>query len=173
MRLKLKLGNHLIRFRTDKLIPNTIGIQSRCPNKMHVLFLDFDHTTLDTIITKCKSIQETYQLGNFYIFKSSKNNFHAMCIDIITFGEAAQIQDEMSMHKYINFSIKRGYWVLRISKKGTKDEPKLITIVENNSFNIKSYAHWKYLNIIHKVPSVENLSNNNRLFYDNYTAARA
>jgi hypothetical protein len=175
----MRVGDNLITlsFRRHKLIRNVIGIQSTCPNDKHVLFLDFDSTTLDKI--EKKLLPYNYK-HTFYILQSSRNHYHAICLDEFTFGEVCQIQHELKMNQFLMFSVKRGYWVLRVSSKGIKQEPKIVGVFKaiqpdwrhNGTRPIRSYAHWLWLNQLFGMKTIRNLDDNTKLLFDSYNAEK-
>jgi len=134
------------------LVPNTVGIRSTCNDGSHVLFLDFDKKNLDTVKESLRAIQRKYDAGIFYILRSSNRHYHAISIRKFLFGEVCEIQHKLKMDKYISFSARRGYWVLRVSKKDDKPEPKLVSILGSESKRSGSYAHWKWLFMLFQIP---------------------
>mgnify|MGYP001619988995 CR=1 FL=1 len=158
-------------FRAHSLVPNVAGIKSICSDDAHVLFLEFDDTVISHVWEACRIIQERWQLGTIYIFESSKNNYHAMCLDKLTFGTCMDIQKSTgTMQKYMLFSVVRGYWVLRVTQKGDKPKPRLVSVMEGRSEKTKSWVHWKFLNLEYGIRKVSGLEKTgSELPIDRYT----
>lgn len=165
-----------MKYKNKDLLKNVIGIQSTCPNDEHVLFIDFDKTTIP-IIEK-KLLPYNYK-HTFYILSSSKNHYHAICLDKFKFGEVCQIQHDLDINKnHLMFSVRRGYWVLRVSPKGNKGEPKIVKVLKaiHPTTRIgdqkRSYAHWLWLNTVFGMSRIRNLDDNSKLYFDSYTALK-
>lgn len=155
--------------RYHKVIPDVVGMQSITADNKHVLFLDFDKTAIGKVINTCHAIQRENDLSSFYIFKSSKRNYHVVCLDKLTFGQCVDIQMKLKMRRFVLFSVMRGYWVLRNSPKGIHDKPELKLVLKRHSNKEKSLAHWKWLNVLYGIKKVSNLDNNGRLGIDAYS----
>jgi len=114
-------------------IHKTIGItnivhSNKLPkNKKHfTIFLEYDHTTKNTIIKKIKNLHKIIPFKNAYFIKSrpnQNNRWHVIIPEIFTEGEwLTALAESGCDDSYKSMSIKRGYSVLRISEK--KDIPK-------------------------------------------------
>jgi len=139
----------------------TVGMQSRCADSRHVLFLDYDCITYDALIEELKYIQEIFQLSEFYIFKSSpkrEDKYHAICLDKASFKEIWDIINETSC----DYAFKKApgiqqirSWVLRFAPKKSREAPQFIQVLKSK-YHIReqSAAHAKFLEVYYKVPVV-------------------
>jgi len=134
----------------DKPHTHTIGIASRCKDNKHVVFLDWDCINIEIVKSDIRYIQEMFNLGNFYIFKSSQkpDSYHAICLTKVSFGELTDIHSHTSCDYAFRYAIK-GFtekaWVLRCVKKGDSDTPIYIEIIKHPSKREKSYAHAVFM----------------------------
>jgi len=127
-----------------KLQNDVIGYTNRCMDGKYIITLDYDGLELEWIEQEIKAIQETFGLGNFYIFKSNKG-YHAVCLDKVTLNYYLKIASNTSVDEdYINVPLRYGkkLWTLRITPKNKKE----INFVEELKSNhegsrLKSYAH--------------------------------
>jgi hypothetical protein len=156
-----------------RLLPDLIGIHSETEDGLHILFLDFDNKTLHAVKQLCRKVQHDYTTGSFYIFLSSKGNYHAVCFDKMTFGRVCEIQHSLGMGKYIAFSALRGYWNLRVSPKASNIEYKCC-IKEHIVCNA-SKAHYDMMSSL--FPAMQKdmpdfLDNSQGIKMDIYTSVR-
>ena len=135
-----------------------VGISNRTYEGFYIPFIDYDGLKLEWIINEIMRIQKDFKLSDFYIFKSSKKGYHAVCFDKMLLQEFIILLKNTSVDKnYLSVPLKYGLkqWNLRVSKKNTI--PKLITMV-TSSINTrrKSLPHIKFfeklynINIKHK-----------------------
>lgn len=176
MRINLHLLGRLIhyhgKFRIYRTIPGLLGMQSSTQDGNHVLFLDFDKTTKNKVSTTCRRLQHDWGLGNFYIFRSSRRNYHAVCLDKMTFGKCADIQISLGMWKYLYFAALRKKWIIRLSPKEDK-QTEFIKCLQNGSHKKTSRAHYKMLNFFFpNIPKPNNMDNSKSLQHDIYTSVR-
>lgn len=157
MILDLKILNRQIGF---KLISRknkyreVIGYTNRCTDGKYILTLDYDNMRLDFIQNEIIRLQEDYGLGDFYIIKSSKESYHAVCLDKMNYHDFLDILMSTSVdYNYIRVPINSGQklWVLRLTKKDIK--PEVVEIVKSPyQQNEKSFAH---LNLLHKILKID------------------
>ncbi len=113
----------------------------------HVLFMDMDGHSLDDTIKVATEIIHKYMLSNCYIFCSSKDNHHIICLDKFDFGSLYSILKRHAHKQWVKFRSKSEDFVLRMSEKGEKPEPSLMCIVESPyKMRGKSNAHRVMLN---------------------------
>src|SRR3989304_3101601 len=76
--------------------PNAVtsGITSRCMDGRHVLFLDYDNQELVQVEDEVKFLQEKFNLGNAYVFRTRDNGFHTIFLDKMPLVEAYNIMKE-------------------------------------------------------------------------------
>ena len=102
----------------------------------HALLIDFDNSSISTIINSLSSLQEKYKLPAIYIIASSKHSYHAYCFTARKFMEIVHILSDISEidGSYFRLGIVRGYYTLRItSRKG--DKFKLVKTLLSPYFN--------------------------------------
>lgn len=166
----LKIGKTLVTWRRHKLITDVMGIRSTCKN-LHVLFLDFDCMSYALVRDTCKQLQKRFGLSDFYIIESSENHYHAVCLDLLSFGTVCDIQFALDMRKYISFSAYRGYWVLRFTSKGKKEAPFFKGFVLAKNKKLKSNPHrlWlgKWFGV--EIPKSKFFVGGTKIIIDKYT----
>ncbi len=134
----------------DKPHTYTIGIASRCKDNKHVVFLDWDCVDLEIVRSDVRYIQEMFNLGDFYIFKSSQkpDGYHAICLTKVPFGELTNIHSHTTCDYAFKNAIK-GFsekaWVLRCVKKGGSDTPIFIEKIVHKSKREKNLARAIFL----------------------------
>ena len=157
MILNLKFLNRQIGF---KLISRknkqreVIGYTNRCADGKYIITLDYDDMPYDFVYNEIVRLQEDFQLGDFYIIKSSKESFHAVCLDKLPYMDFLDILMSTSVdYNYMRIPIQSGkkLWVLRLTKKDI--QPEVMEVVKSSyNYNEKSFAH---LNLLHKVLNIE------------------
>jgi len=123
----------------SRLVPTptgeTVGMGSVTTDGLHqVVFLDYDYITLERLVRELTALQETYMLGNFYIFQSRENSYHAICLDCLTFQEAYEIVHASSCDQAFKHSphyTRYRDWTLRVFPKGARDKPKFLMKLES------------------------------------------
>lgn len=135
----------------DKPHTYTIGIASRCKDNKHVVFLDWDCVDIEIVKSDIKYVQEMFNLGYFYPFKSSQkpDSYHAICLTKVSFGELIKIHSHTTCDYAFRYAIK-GFtekaWVLRCVKKGDINIPIPMESIRRLSQREKSLAHAIFLN---------------------------
>lgn len=143
--MKFRLGSFQFVVLLDEMVDDVVGIRSDCGNGLHVLFLDFDSTTLPSLSRKVRKLQRERDLGTCYVFRSSKNNYHAVFLTMLTPGEIVDIQLKLKMKNYLIVSLRKGFWVLRISEKAGKPPPELVQLIPHKSGRPQSGGHRNFL----------------------------
>lgn len=124
------------------------GISSLCDDGKHVLFLDFDGFPLSIVEACCGIVQQRFGVGTFYIFRTDKDAYHAMCISKFISREILWMQDFIGIEKnFISLCYRRSHWTLRTSGKGWRPAPKLILILYAPSKRETSEAHAAWLRL--------------------------
>lgn len=164
-------------------ISKTIGIRNNCIDSKknassgnRIIFLDYDEILLkEMLIPEIKYLQQKYELGNFYIFKSSQkpNSFHAVCFDKVKVYEWKDIMEESSCDEnYKKPSLKDFKTaVLRIAPKGSSNAPSyLMTIKSPIRARIKSLAHYNFFKFNYDLPDEEifNMDESDNLLFVEY-----
>ena len=86
----------------------------------YIVFLDYDRMPLEWVETELQRLQSDFSLGNFYVFESSKDSYHAVCFDKLTLGEYVTVLKNSSVDpKYIDVPLNWGkkIWTLRLTDK--------------------------------------------------------
>ena len=134
-----------------KLEVRTKGVSSRIPGTtLHVLFLDYDNITDERLTEELRYLQDEFELGNFYVLETRNKGRHAICIDALRFTDILEIVRFSScdlMFKKAPTINEYRCWVLRFAKKGDRDSPKYLYVVESphDEKNMQSRGHAKYL----------------------------
>jgi len=112
--------------------------------------MDYDNVTDGRLKDELKFLQEEFELGNFYIFKTKYDGRHCVCIDTLTFKGVKEIIDFSSC----DWLFKRAprineyrCWLLRYAKKGNRDAPKYHYTIKSTheGKDLQSRGHAKYL----------------------------
>ena len=99
---------------------NVVGYTNRCQDGSYVIFLDYDNIEYEWLINEINYLQEMYRLGDFYIFSSSENCFHVVCLDKVPLEYYLKILRSSSVDpNYINVPLYSGrkIWTLRVTDK--------------------------------------------------------
>jgi len=156
-----KIGkyNILLKFQVyKKLDIRTAGMESRIPKTaLHVIPLDYDNIVGEfsedpeqRLREELQFLQQEFEIGNFYVFGTSDNGRHAVCLDALTFRQVKDIVDFSSCDlKFKSAPRINEYrcWVLRFANKGKRGAPKYLYTVESpfEGKNLQSRGHAKYL----------------------------
>ena len=146
-----KIFNRMFLFRIGYFNFNqtvtTKGLYDLCADGVYrILFLEYDMIKMsyDMLMAQLRSIQEMYQLSDFYIFESSKDSYHIVCFDMLTTCEINDILKMTSCDDAFKNNWRFDYVprVLRITQKGNKAPPKYIETMESkNNHHKKSSGH--------------------------------
>lgn len=151
MNIKINLKNKVLFFDLnirDKRQIETFGYTNRCEDGRYIIFLDYDRIELKWIEGELKFLQDTFQLSDFYIFKSGEDNYHAICFDKVALYKYLNILKNSTVDiNYINVPLHFGkkIWVLRMSDKN--DIPVEYVRKISSPFNkhTQSKAHAKFI----------------------------
>lgn len=125
----------------------TQGIRSECSDGKHVVFCDFDDMYLSEVIACLRIVQNMIKCGTFYIFESSKNSYHAVCLDKRKFEDLLMLQYKLGNVGYMLNAMRRKYWTLRCAPKWNKPAPKYLMSLVGEDSNDRSNAHAIWLKI--------------------------
>jgi len=129
----------------------TKGISARIPHTTNfVTFLDYDNVTDERLDDELVYIQELYQLGDSYIFKTNEFGRHAICIDILPLRDALAVVYTSTCDRLFKRGIRINEyttWILRNWEKGERERPEFLRIVESpyNGKRLQSQAHAEFL----------------------------
>ena len=149
-----KLRNHTVLIKLQiwkKLKIRSRGMESKVKGtSLHVTFLDYDYINDERLREELQFLQESFQIGNFYVFETRKKGRHAVCLDALTAKDQKQIVDFSNADpafKKAPMINEFRCWVLRVDKKGKRPAPKyLYTIVSPyEGTNPQSRGHCHYL----------------------------
>jgi hypothetical protein len=152
--LKMQLFNKIFTMNLYKDLEseNTCGVQNKCQNGMHVVFLDYDSTMLnEQLIPEIKGLIHKWRLSDFYLFKSSQKpyGYHAVCLDKLTAREWVTLLEETSVdknYKLAPINLHTYNWVLRFLPKGSSQAPEYIRrLISPFNDRIKSRPHALFL----------------------------
>ena len=96
------------------------GINSTLKNNHSILMIDCDDINMYHLKNECKRLIEKYKLPRIDIFSTGrKDSYHLYCWCSRTFRECILIAMDCyyTDKKFIQFSLGRGHFTLRISKK--------------------------------------------------------
>jgi len=165
LQIKAGLINFKITLYKDLPIEVTNGLQNKCQDGMHVIFLDYDTSLYnEQLIPELKSLQKNYKLSDFYIFKSSQKegSYHAICLDKLTAREWMNLLEDSSVDKNYKLApliINTKSWVLRFTTKGDSKIPVHIrTLISPYQEREKSRPHALFLHYYYGI-SIKGLKN--------------
>jgi len=150
----------------------TIGYTNRCKDGKFIIFLDYDRTKMDWIINELEHLQDMYMLGDFHLFESSKDSFHAVCFDKAVLEDLIEIMRNTSIDpNYIRIPLYCGkkIWTLRLTDK--KKPIKYLGKFESphNHARPKSTAHINVVNSLFKLDlSYENEDKEEKVVLSRY-----
>lgn len=156
---KFKILNYDVLFKIQTMkYPNIRcrGFSSRLKGtSLHIPCLDYDNIVdergnEDRLTEELSFLQEEFEIGNFYVFKTRDEGRHAICIDAMRFVDVLEIVRFSSCDALFKRAPRINEyrcWILRISKKGDRDAPKYLYTVESpyEGINLQSRAHAKLL----------------------------
>ena len=124
MKFQINIGNRIIilqaLFRKKRNSEYVEGYTNRCKDGKYVIFLDYDRVPIEWIMEEIKQLQEIYEIGDFYIFQSSKESYHAVCLDKVALTEYLSILHNSSVDTdYVDVPLYFGrkIWSLRLTDK--------------------------------------------------------
>ena len=108
------------------------GFTNRCIDGKYIVCLDYDKVRIDWLVPELKIIQETWDLGTFYIIESSPGKYWAVCLDKMRFRDFVDLIHQTSCdasYRHVPLSYGMRLWTIRLStKKGFP--PKLVGIIK-------------------------------------------
>lgn len=151
MQLKIRLSSYTLIFqivarRTRKELIH--GYTNRCIDGKYIVFLDYDRIDFDWIKEELKHLQTMFSLGDFYIFQSSEESYHAVCLDKIELNKYVQVLKNSSVDvNYVNVPLYFGrkIWTLRLTDKD-KLSVRFVGKFKSIGKKMQSSAHADVLN---------------------------
>ncbi len=175
--MKLRLGNRMLTFSLDKIISDILGMSSLCEDGNHLIFVDYDVTNIDVIIEQVSFVQEKFDLGDAYVFKTSKDNYHLIFLDKLSFNEVLNVYGYLHNYDLDHYlkSYERKNFILRLSKKKSKEINFKLNIESSSPGGIKSNAHRKLLNHFYglNIEKTKDFDNSDSLVFENYESVKS
>lgn len=134
------------------------GYCNRTKDGKYVVCIDYDRVASNHIRDELLALQEEYDLGTFYVFKSGRNGFHAVCVDKVPYKLFRTVISASSCDEdYVNVPVffGRKLWVLRSTAKKDSEKPCLVFTLCRESARVKSRAHLLILQKFYGVNVVE------------------
>ena len=130
------------------------GYTNRCKDGFYITTLDYDNLELGWVVNELRRLQYQFFMGDFYVFKSGENNFHAVCFDKITLSQFVDILKNSSVDPdYMNVPLKFGkkIWTLRVTDKNSIPVEFMTMIISNHTCIRESTAHASFVEKIFKI----------------------
>jgi len=118
------------------------GYTNRCKDGFYVVCLDYDNLELEWVEGEVKRLQDDFDLGTFYIFRSSEDSYHAVCLDKVLFSDLISIMECSTVDPdYLRVPLKYGrkIWTLRLTPK--KNDIEFVKAIRKESIRQQSLAH--------------------------------
>lgn len=151
----------------DKKVFWTRGSSNRTIDNKRIFYIDYDNLNEKYVEEELILLQEQYNIGDIYLFKSSNKGIHAVSFSKFSLKEFIEILNNSScdyafknMPYYLKFS---KYWILRQFAKGNTPKPLYIKTLKGNTDRQNSYAHWKYFKILYPDAEINQLTNSDGL----------
>jgi len=158
MLFRLNLFNHEIAVHAATRPMRKTLVQAytnRCHDGRYVLCLDYDRQPCEWIMQELKRLQQDFALGDFWIFESSKESYHAVCLDKLFYREMLEIMRCTTIdEKYITVPVRFGkrIWSLRYSDKNGSSI-RFVGRLRSTTTRQQSLAHALFLEKIFQIPS--------------------
>ena len=130
----------------NKRVKMIDGYTNRCKDGKYVVCLDYDNVELEWIYPELERLQADFDLGTFYVFRSSENSYHCVCLDKVLFCDFVSILECSTIDpNYLKVPLKFGkkIWTLRLSPKD--EEIEFIKALPKDSVREQSFAHGMLL----------------------------
>lgn len=132
----------------------TTGVRNITGNNKRILFLDYDSQDLDfCIMPEIKYLQLNHNLGDAYLFESSKDSFHVVFFDELDFLEWLDILKKTScdsVYKNVAYFGDNASNVLRIAEKGEKSKPTFFKMIPSPNGRRMDRGLYKFFQKIYK-----------------------
>jgi len=129
------------------------GICNRTEDGLYIPFIDYDDLPFEYVVEELRRLQIDFGLSTFYLIQSSKQGYHAICLDKLSLYAFENVLQYTSCDRsYRDIPSKRGIkqWTLRVTKKnGFK--PNFVGILEAKGRKEKSLAHATILKKLYDI----------------------
>ena len=153
-------------------LAQTAGVRNNCVDGSRLLFMDYDHHEFSHVLGELDALQVEFGLSDFYIFKSSqtKNAFHAICLDKLSYQEFLQIMRLTSCDEYYKVmpvENDKHSWVLRLLSKRGSNAPRIVHVLKSKfQDRVKSLAHYLVLRSFYGVSEKPKNCDKSKVVYD-------
>jgi hypothetical protein len=135
---------------------NVLGFSSHVKGDKHVVLGDFEKKITKSWEKKIKEVMIDNNMALLCFFKSSPGKYHFYTPQVFDWLDAVKISKSLGAEKnFLSISAVREQFILRISKKGKKDEPVLMRIFHNEfadkSKIVYSKGHSHLLEMFYKL----------------------
>lgn len=142
------------------------GISNATEDGKYCLFIDYDNTSKEIVIEDAERLIKEHNLPPFYLFTTKEEkeigNYHLINLTRLSYNDIKQLLSECRCdQKYISMNLRNPFksWVLRISQKGKRSNPKFLQLVGLHlgkyNYDVRiSQAHLEFLNKIYKLPKI-------------------
>jgi hypothetical protein len=127
----------------------------------NTVMLDFDHTTLETVIFWSKSAKRFFKLGGFLVLESSEGSYHVVFNRAVSWADNLSIVASIAIRsrhrglkRWLLLQCRKKSMTLRVSPKGTKQPPKLVHSEGKKDEQIREYV--KYRSLISEIIEILN-----------------
>jgi len=149
------------------------GYTNRCEDGKYIVCIDYDKIDLQWIIPELKRLQQDFSLSHFYIFRSSKKSYHAVCFDKLCLNSLLTVLRSSSVDlNYINVPLKYGakIWTLRITDKQNIPVEFVGRVASVYSTTEKSLPHMKFTRKIFDIKNmdIKNNDQSDKMLFSSY-----
>ena len=140
------------------------GISNATEDLYYIPFIDYDNVSKEIVLEDVKDLMKKYDLAPFYLFttKEEKNigNYHLINLTKLSYAKIQELLNNCRCDvRYKSMNQRNSYrsWVLRISSKGKRGNPKFLKILGAKESNLcveTSRAHLEFLQKIYKLPPI-------------------
>ena len=146
------------------------GISNSTADLWYIPFIDYDNTSKEIVLEDARRLIKEHNLPPFYLFTTKEENgignYHLVNLCKVSYWGIQHLLNQCRCdQKYASMNLRNPFksWVLRISKKGKRSNPKFLQLIgKNENLDQKiSKAHLDFFNKIYKLPKInyKNLDN--------------
>jgi len=129
-------------------IEDVTGITSITNEKdMHFVLWDFDNTTFNNVQLSLFYVAEKYDLKNIVIMTDKKDSYRAFSPSKVHFRTLLKIllDTDNVDNKFIEWTFRRGYATIRMSKKKHRNKMKIENIIKYDGEYIPQIENFKFV----------------------------
>ena len=146
MYLRFKLFSCRIVLYIRKVKP-VLGVNSTLKTGLHIPMFEYDHINFRELLTEIRFLQELYRLGDCHILSTGRpDSYHVYYLSALSWRKALQVcaTSQIIDLKHLGFSISRGHFTLRLSRKGNRkiDLTDIIKSSFGNTADIKDLQSY-------------------------------